>query len=431
MAVVRHGAVRVRCENVRHFTDTADLRCRWELAVDGSVVDGGELDVAPIPAGGATVVRVPVARRRLVGAVEAFLTLRWCQRRATPWAPVGHVVAHDQFPVRDERRLDDDVDAAGRGGGDGDRTAVAATTSSTDATSDATVTGVRRGSSDAPVELVWTPTITRALTDNDAIQTSWMRRFSERLSRWEELGILDAAWEPGPQRRRTRSGADVVTSTGVLVPSGTAGPIEVHRRELTRTADGWGHLSVVVTLPAELADVPRIGITTVLPGSFDELEWYGDGPHESYADRRSSVTVGRWRSTVTEQYVPYAFPQEHGHHTGLRWLAVSEPRQRSAGPGGVRRAGLLVVADGPLGFSVRHHSDAELFAATHTDELPHDGALTHLSIDAGQRGVGTASCGPDAEPRFQLRAGRHRIGVWLRWFDPRREDPSDLACLVG
>ncbi len=384
--------LRVRVTNLRHFVDTSDLRCRWELLVDGDVLDAGELGVPPLAPQSSRVLRVPVTARRLRGAAEAFLTFRWSQRRATPWAAAGHVVGVDQVAVEVPGPA---VVAAGMALDE---------------------RGARR---EPPVELVWTPTLMRALTDNDAIQTSWMRRWSARLERWESLGVLDAVWEPGPPRRRTRSGADVVTSLGVLRPTGTGPAVDVRFRELTSTMDGWGHMSVLVDLPAELDDMPRIGITTVLPGSFAELEWFGDGPHESYPDRRSAAVLGRWRSSVAAQYVPYAFPQEHGHHTGLRWLALTE-----------QRAGLLVVADGPLGFSARHHSDADLFAATHLDELPQDRSLTYLSIDAGQRGLGTGSCGPDAAERYRLSAGRHRIGVWLRWFDPRREDPGALARLV-
>ncbi len=411
--VVDGGRGRVRVSNLRDFTDTADLRCRWVLLVDGEVVERGVLDVEPIGPDRSRTVRVPFDRRRLRGATEAFVTLRWSLRRSTPWARSGHVVATEQVPVP--------VDAA-------------APTRRSERQRLAAGTAVR---AEPPVELVWTPTLMRALTDNDAIQTSWMRPFSERLNRWRELGVLDAVWEPGAGRRRSRSGSEVVTSTGGLRlrgSDGTGGPpverlVEVRTRELVRSDDGWGHLAVTLTLPPELVDVPRIGITTVLPGSFDDLEWYGDGPHESYPDRRDSATVGRWRSSVARQYVPLAFPQEHGHHTGLRWVAV-----RESGPGGSAErgsgAGLLVVADGDLGFSARHHSDADLFAATHLDELPHDCALTHLAIDVGQRGLGTGSCGPDALDRYRLRAGKHRIGIWLRWFDAKREDPAALARLV-
>jgi len=396
---------RLRFTNVRHFVDTADLRCSWELLVDGAVAERGDLDVAPIAPGGFASVRVGFNRRLLSDAAEAFVTLHWHQRRATPWARAGHVVGTEQFSIP--------IEAESVGTQSAERSERARL---------AAGTAVRP---EPPAELLWEPTLSRALTDNDAIQTSWMRPFAERLSRWSELGVLDARWVPGPERRRRQSGAHVVTSMGELVPSGTAAPVSVHVRELVGSDDGWGHVSVTLSLPPELADLPRVGVTSVLPGSFDRLEWYGDGPHESYSDRRRSAVVGRWRSTVAEQYVPYAFPQEHGQHTGLRWLALRESS-------GSARAGLLVVVDGDgsLGFSARHHSDADLFAATHTDELPHDGALTYLSIDSGQRGLGTGSCGPDALDRYHLSAGRHRIAFWLRWFDPRKEDPAVLARLV-
>ena len=390
--VIDAGRGRIRFTNHRRFTDTSDLRCRWFLEADGEIVDSGELELAPIAPGATVSTRVPLLGRLLDERREAHVTLRWEQRRRTSWAPAGHEVGHDQFAVP----LHPPLPVPSRQVHDASRP-------------------------EPPVELVWTPTVFRALTDNDAIQVGWMRTWSPRLAAWEAQGIDDCTWEPGPVRHRRQGDSVVVTSTGHLRPSGTGPPVAVRLRELEGTADGWTHLSATVTLPAELADVPRVGITAALPGTFEDLEWYGDGPHESYPDRRTSATVGRWRSTVTDQYVPFAFPQEHGHHTGLRWLALRDGR----------RAGLLVVADGPLGFSARHHGDDELYRATHTDSLSADAALTHLSLDAGQRGLGTGSCGPDALERYRLRAGRYRVGAWLRWFDPRREDPADLVRWVA
>jgi beta-galactosidase len=384
--VVDASRGRVRLTNRRHFTDTGDLRCRWALEIDGVVVDSGELDLASIAPRRTVAARVPFLRRLLDGGGEARIRLRWEQRGRTPWAPAGHLVGQDQFDVP--------TGAA------------------------ATVPEVPGGPAlPPPVELVWTPTVFRALTDNDAIQVGWMRDWSLRLAAWEAQGIDACRWEPGPLRRRRQGDAVLLASSGVLRPAGDGPPIKVGTRLVEDLPDGWNHLSVTIGVPAALDDVPRVGITAELPGSFEDLEWFGDGPHESYADRRASVTVGRWRSTVTDQYVPYAFPQEHGHHTGLRWLALRDGR----------RAGLLVVADGHLGFAARHHGDAELYAATHAADLSSDAALTHLYLDAAQRGLGTGSCGPDTLARYRVRPGRHRVAVWLRWFDPRREHPADLV----
>jgi beta-galactosidase len=121
--------------------------------------------------------------------------------------------------------------------------------------------------------------------------------------------------------------------------------------------------------------------------------------------------VGRWSSTVAEQYVPYAFPQEHGHHTGLRWLRLTD----AAGTAGVD---VVAAAADDLGFAARHHDDTELFAARHTsDHTPLDAPRhTVLHVDLVQRGLGTMSCGPDTLPGFRTTAGTHTMTFrFRRW----------------
>jgi beta-galactosidase len=89
------------------------------------------------------------------------------------------------------------------------------------------------------------------------------------------------------------------------------------------------------------------------------------------------------------------------------------------------------VGDGTLGMAVRRHSDRELWECTHTDELAALEAArapaTFLYLDAGQRGLGTGSCGPDSLERYRIAAGTHTVGAWFRRFDPAVEDPGSLA----
>jgi len=74
----------------------------------------------------------------------------------------------------------------------------------------------------------------------------------------------------------------------------------------------------------DLNDLPRIGISFQLQEGFEEFEWFGNGPHESYCDRLAGVRVGRFQSSVNDQYVPYIVPQEHGNKTGLRWMMLKD-----------------------------------------------------------------------------------------------------------
>ncbi len=101
--------------------------------------------------------------------------------------------------------------------------------------------------------------------------------------------------------------------------------------------------------------------------------------------------VGLYRSTVTEQYVPYIMPQEHGHKTDVRWLSLADDRGR----------GLRVLGAPTLEFSASHFTAADLFSAKHTIDLrPRDEVV--LSLDHAQRGLGTASCGPDTLEQYRL-----------------------------
>ena len=90
-----------------------------------------------------------------------------------------------------------------------------------------------------------------------------------------------------------------------------------------------------VRVARDLRDLPRVGVVVTLPPGLEQLEWFGSGPWENYADRLAATIVGRLSSTHTSDL---------------------EPR-----------------------------------------------AEVVLSLDHAQRGLGTASCGPDTAPRYQAR----------------------------
>jgi beta-galactosidase len=146
-------------------------------------------------------------------------------------------------------------------------------------------------------------------------------------------------------------------------------------------------------------------LLVVVPGLY-RLEWFGRGPHETYPDRRRGGAVGRWRSTVSEQYVPYIRPQENGGHADVRWLELRDATGR----------GLRITLDRPRQVSATHFRAADLAAATHDVELsPRPETLIHL--DAAHRGLGTASCGPDTLPEYLVGPGEYRWSWSLHRLD--------------
>ena len=388
----RTGAVgvKVKVENRRWFSDLSDLDAHWELLADGEVVDSGRVTLPEIPPQRYQLVDVPARLKRAVGATEVHLTMRFALRRATDWAPGGHVVATDQIAVG--RPLHRPSISLTR------RLGAAAPTEATKPTVTFDLeSGLLNGVTVADRQLLAAPVrleVWRSFIDNDGVPDGVLGIPGVR-SRWTKWGLQDI------ERR-----IDDMASTPrrhVLRERlvGTNGAAIVHEQRVR--IDGS---NVVfdhdVTVPDRLGDLPRLGVSFALLPGFEQLEWFGLGPHESYADRRASALVGRWSSTVTDQHVPYIRPQDHGHHHDTRWFILSDGHVAAAVSGAKR-----------FSFSARHHSDLDVERAAVTAELDAR-PETYVSVDHRKRGVGTGSCGPDTLARYRIGPGRYRWSWTLR-----------------
>jgi beta-galactosidase len=361
--------------NRRSFTDLEDLRADWELLVDGVVADAGELDVGLVAAGSAVTVEVPCGSP----GGDAHLTVRWSQRRATPWAPAGHLVAWDQLPLTPSmapsipsatpvppeiarnpvaRR---NTDAIFRMDGGGGRRVGG--------------TSARRAAADgAPwgdVELC----LFRAPVDNDGLKLlpDLGRRVgagAETLARWREIGV-------------DRLPADELVA---------------HEHRVERDADGAEVHHHEVRVPDDLADLPRIGIRFELPAAFDRMRWYGRGPLENYPDRNRGALLGIWAAGIDEP--PYLVPQDFGLRTDCRWFEL-------VGDDGTTVR--LEPLDPPvLHCAATHFRVEDLAGAAHETELrPRRRLIVHA--DVAHRGLGTASCGPDVLDRYRIAPGTYRF----------------------
>ena len=180
----------------------------------------------------------------------------------------------------------------------------------------------------------------------------------------------------------------------------------LHTHRYTVFPDGRIAVANDVVLAADYADLPRVGVRLDLVPGLRRLVYFGRGPFENYSDRKTAADLGVWENTVAGEYVDYVMPQEHGHHTDVRWLELSGPASAK------RPATLRVEAAGALEFNASHFTAEDLYAARHTTDLKAR-PDTILYLDAAQRGLGTASCGPDTLSRYRLAAGRHAFGFVL------------------
>jgi beta-galactosidase len=147
--------------------------------------------------------------------------------------------------------------------------------------------------------------------------------------------------------------------------------------------------------------LPRFGIRYAFDDSFEDLEYFGKGPYESYVDISSHTKYGLYNSKVSDQYEPYIRPQECGNHYGTTDILLSEENGAS----------VKITAQKAVEFSALHYSIEQLDKIQHRHELDREDA-THLIINYKVGGIGSNSCGP--EPLAQHRFEDKEIGFSYR-----------------
>lgn len=155
---------------------------------------------------------------------------------------------------------------------------------------------------------------------------------------------------------------------------------------LTYVINNEGAVKVTQKMEAgkeeKVSDMFRFGMQMQMPENFNEVEYYGRGPVENYADRNHSTLIGKYRQTVAEQFYPYIRPQETGTKTDLRWWRVLN----------ISGNGLRFVGDAPfsasaLNYSIESLDDGVQKDQRHSPEVA-KAPFTNLCIDKVQMGLG-------------------------------------------
>jgi len=77
-----------------------------------------------------------------------------------------------------------------------------------------------------------------------------------------------------------------------------------------------------------LSIIPRIGMYLTISSNFSHVSWYGNGPDESYWDRKTGLKTGVYNGKIDEQFHRYMRPQETGNKTEVRWIEVSSKEMK-------------------------------------------------------------------------------------------------------
>ena len=221
--------------------------------------------------------------------------------------------------------------------------------------------------------------IWRAPTDNDRkIKQEWIDAGYDR----SKARAYDTHWEMNGEGIRIYS---TVSVAAVAIQ-------KILDIEAVWKIYRTGEISVKmhVKKDREFPQLPRFGIRLFLRGEYENLKFYGLGPHESYRDKCRSCSHGLYDTTVEEQHEDYICPQENGSHTDCDYLMLEKENQT-----------VTAVSSRPFSFNVSYYSQEELTRKAHNFELEKSGS-TIVCLDYAQNGIGSNSCGPELRKEYQF-----------------------------
>ena len=147
--------------------------------------------------------------------------------------------------------------------------------------------------------------------------------------------------------------------------------------------------------------MPRFGMRMIIPKEYDQMTWFGRGPHENYADRKTSAAIGLWKGMVDEQYVHYPRPQDSGNKEEVRYLTLTNKRNK-----GIR----IDAVENVFSASALHYTAQDLYKETHDCYLK-PRAEVILSLDAAVLGLGNSSCGPGVLKKYAIEKKEHTLHI--------------------
>lgn len=237
------------------------------------------------------------------------------------------------------------------------------------------------------IESIPMPNFWRAPIDNDmgsnapAIYGQWkiasLYVTHKTVGTWKEIPL------------KVEEDADTVTVTyQYYLPTEPAAACEVSYKV-------YGDGTIVTRLSYEpvegLPDMPEFGMMLTLNADYQNVEWYGLGKADTYADRKHGGKLGIYRNKVADNMAKYLVPQECGNKEDVRWAKVTDDRGR----------GMLFSAE-KMCFSALPYTPHQLENAMHEYELPpvHH---TIVRVAKAQMGLGgDDSWGAVVHPEYHI-----------------------------
>ncbi|MGS2763568.1 glycoside hydrolase family 2 TIM barrel-domain containing protein [Sinomicrobium sp. M5D2P9] len=385
-------------KNWYFFRDISNYRVDWELLENGLVVEKGSLDNFNLQPQEEKEISVPVTYDFTAGK-EYLLNFSVNLKEEEPFVPAGFEIAYDQFILQPgsltvEKAFEGNIVPE-------DRKGVLRLKGDTFSIDFNTTRGIISGytyNGDILLEEAGQVNFWRAPVDND-YGAGTQRKYAE----WKKAGKSGEKVTYKTARSKKENAIEIIFSKSLL--NGDAEFIQ------TYTVYGDGKVHVSNSFKAEKGEHPpmfKFGNTMILPEGFEEVAWYGRGPFESYADRKTAARIGLYEGTVSGQYHPYVRPQDSGNKTDVRYATLRNGKGVS----------LRIAGDAPVHFSTLHYSTEDLDGGMEKAQM-HSGELvpqkrTFINVDGMQSGVaGIDSWYSLPLEKYRLPYASYNYGYWI------------------
>ncbi len=172
-------------------------------------------------------------------------------------------------------------------------------------------------------------------------------------------------------------------------------PVKKSKLALTYEINGNATVKVNMNYTPDSSNIPLIpkfGMRMAIPKGYNNIEWYGRGPHENYWDRKTSALIGIYKMNLEDFITPYISTQDNANRADTRWIVFSDKEGK----------GLKFEGQQPLSFRAWPYMEDDLENTKHNYELPRRDFI-NVNIDYKVHGVGgTDSWGERTLPCYTI-----------------------------
>lgn len=381
----------IRVTNRYDFKSLEDYYYHWVLEENGRIVASGEEKFPDIQAGESAIIRLPlnvVPDRNK----EYFLKIEALTKDESLLIPSGHIIAMEQFPfyVPDKKLESDKLEGDDNLKIEENRDVIMLTDRNGFNIGFSKSTGFVNSLKYNNKELMikgFAPNFWRPLTDND-VANGTLARCGIWKNVEKDMKLLNFAVH-------SEKGQHIqITANYKLERQNSLLDIIYHITSKGEIKVSMNFVPGKVALP----EIPRFGIYFIVTDEYENFAWFGRGPHENYADRKTSAPVGIYQSTVWEQYHPYIRPQETGNKCDVRWMSFRDNRGK----------GILIKGERPLSASAWNFSQGDIDYIPYDIERKHGGSIEKrdfiwINIDNAHMGVGGDNTwGAQVHPEYTI-----------------------------